>query len=131
MYNTRSLEDVATLCKYSFLPFTISEWNKLDLKIQQPKTLFTFQNALIKIVRPIPKSTFNVHNPVGLKSLTNLRLGLSHSNQHKFSHSFQDCLNRLCSCSLEIESVSHFFLHCHYYSQIRSTLLNELVKSGI
>ena len=29
-------------------------------------------------------------------------------------------------CSLEVESVSHFFLHCHYYSNIGSTLLNEL-----
>ena len=86
----------------------------------------TFQNALIKIGRPIPKPIYNVHNPVGLKLLTRLRLGLSHLNQHKFNHNFQDCLNPLCSCSLEVESVSHFFLHCHYYSNIRSTLLNEL-----
>lgn len=40
MYNTRSLEDVATVCrmnnifKYSFLPSTILECNKLDLKIR-------------------------------------------------------------------------------------------------
>ena len=112
--------------KYSFFPSTISEWNKLDLKIRQSKTLLTFRNALIKIGRPIPKPIYNVHNPVGLKLLTRLRLGLSHLNQHKFSHNFQDCLNPLCSCSLEVESISHFYLHCHYYSNIRSTLLNEL-----
>ena len=86
----------------------------------------TFQNALIKIGRPIPKPIYNVHNPVGLKLLLRLRLGLSYLNQHKFNHNFQDCLNQLCSCSLEVAFVSHFFLHCHYYSNIHSTLYNEL-----
>ena len=89
-YKTRSLEDVATLYsrtdifKYSFFPSTISEWNKLDLKIRQSKTLLTFPIALIKIGRPIPKPIYNAHNPVGSKWLTRLRLGLSHLNQHKF-----------------------------------------------
>ena len=73
MHNTRSLEDVAILCsrtdifKYSFFPSALPEWNKLDLKIQQSKTLLTFRNALIKIGRPITKPIYNVHNPVGLK----------------------------------------------------------------
>ena len=91
----------------------------------------TFRNALIKIERTIPEPIHNVYNPVALKLLTKLRLGLSHLNQHKFNHNFQDCLNPLCSCSLEVESVSHFFLHCHYYSSIRSTLLNELQSIDI
>ena len=137
MYSTRSAEDVAMLhsrtdiFKYSFFPSTQSEWNKLDLKTRQSKTLLTFRNALIKIGRPIPKPIYNVHNPVRLKLLTRLRLGLSHLNQHKFNHNFQDCLNPLCSCSLKLESVCHFFLHCHYYSSIRSTLLNELQSTDI
>ena len=32
----------------------------------------------------------------------------------------------LRTCSLEIESTSHFFPHCDHYNNIRSTLLNEL-----
>ena len=137
MYNTRSLEDVATLYsradifKYSFFLSTISEWNKLDLKIQQSKALLTLRNALIKIGRPIPKPIHNVHNPLGLKLLTRLRIGLNHLNQHKFNYNFQDCLNLLSSCSLEVESLSHFFLYCHYCSNIRSTLLNELQSIDI
>ena len=132
MYNTHSFEDVATLyCrsdifKYSFLPSTTTEWNKLDLKIWQSKTLLTFRNTLIKIEKPIPKLIYNVHNPVGLKLLTRLKLALSHLNQYKFNHNFRDFLNPFCSFSLEVESVSHFFFHCHYYSNIRSTLLNKL-----
>ena len=132
MYNTRSLEDVATLnnrtdiFKYSFSPFTLLEWNKLDLKIQQSKTLLTFWNAPIKIGRPISKLVYYVHNHLCLKLFAWLRLGLSHLIQHKFNHNFQDCLNPLCSCSLVVASVSHFLLHCQYYSNICSTLLNEL-----
>ena len=91
----------------------------------------TFQNALTKSGKPIPKPIYNVHNPVGLKLLTRLRLGLSHLNQLKFNHNFQDCSNPLCSCSLKVKSVSHFFLHCHYYSNICSALLNELQSIDI
>ena len=32
----------------------------------------------------------------------------------------------ICTCSLEIESLSHFFLHCHYFTSIYSTLFIEL-----
>ena len=59
MYNTRSLEDVATvysmtnMFKYSFFPSTILEWNKLDLKKRKSNILLTLRNALIKAVKPI------------------------------------------------------------------------------
>ena len=76
-------------------------------------------------------SEFIMFITVGLKLHTRLRLGLSYLNQHKFNHNFQDCLNPLPSCSSEVESVSYFFLHCHYYSNIRLTLLNELQSIDI
>ena len=93
--------------------------------------MLTFRNALIKIGTPIPMPVYNAHNPFGLKLLTRLRIGVSHLNQRKFNHNFQDCLNPLCSSRLEVESISHFFLHCHYYSNISSTLLNELQPTEI
>ena len=61
-----------------------------------------------------------------LKLFTRLRLGLSHLNEHIFNHYFQSYINPLCSCSLEIESITHFLLHCHHLSTIRSTLLNSI-----
>ena len=64
---------------------------------------------------------------MGIKFLTRLRLGFSHLNEHKFKHNFHDCLNPLCSCSLEVESTTQFFLHCKYYNDIRKTLL-DIVK---
>ena len=132
LQNTHFLEDVTLFYsrtdafKYSFSPSTILEWNKLERKIRQSSTLLTFRNSLLKIGRPVPKPVYNIHNPNSLKLLTRLRLGLSHLNEHKFNHNFKDCVNPLCSCSLEVESVSHFFLHCHYFTVIRKTLFHEL-----
>ena len=42
---------------------------------------------------------------------------------------FQKCLIKdwfVNSCTLQVEPVSHFFLHCHYFTDIRKTLFNEL-----
>ena len=63
---------------------------------------------------------------MGLKLLTRLRLGLSHLSDHRFNHNFENCLNPLCTCSLEVESTTNFFLHCHYFNAIRITLNNSL-----
>ena len=98
----------------------------MERKIRQSSTLLTFRNSLLKIGRPVPKPVYNIHNPNGINLLTRLRLGLSHLNEHKFNHNFKDWTNPLCSCSLEVESVSHFFLHCHYFTDIRKILIHEL-----
>ena len=80
----------------------------------------------MKIGRPMQNSIYNIHDPVGIKYLTRLRLGLSHLNEHKFRHNFQDCLNPLRSCSLEVETTNHYFLHCHHYNDIRKSLLDTV-----
>ena len=49
---------------------------------------------------------YKIHDPIGLKLLTRMRVNLSHLREHKFRHNFLDTLNSLCSCSLEIESLS-------------------------
>ena len=61
----------------------------------------------------------------GLKFMTRVRHRLSYLDEHKFNHNFKDFVNLLCSCSLEIDSVSHFFLHCYYFTDIRKTIFNE------
>ena len=69
---------------------------------------------------------FNILNPVGIKLLTRLRLGWSHLNEHRFNHKFQNCTSPKCICSFENESRTHFFLHCHFYIPIRTTLFDNL-----
>ena len=136
-YNTPSSEDVTTsyyrtdVFKYSYFVYTILEWNKLDMQIRRSESFLPFKNSLLKIDQPTAKPTYNIHNPVGLKFLTRLRLGLSHLNENKYKHNFQDCVNLLCSYSVKIESLSHFFLHCHHLANIRATLLGDLQSADI
>ena len=73
---------------------------------------------------------YNIFDPIGLKLSTCLRFGVSHLNEPKFCHNFQDCLNPLCSCSLEIEDTSHYLLHCQHFSNHCYDLMSS-VKSII
>ena len=54
-------------------------------------------------MRPCPNSIFDNHNPLGIKFLTKLHLGLSKLHKYKFRHYFQDNLNPLCECGKDIE----------------------------
>ena len=74
---------------------------------------------------------YNIHDPLGIHLLPRLRLGLSQLNEHIFSYNFDNCINSLCTCTLEIKSTTHFFLHCHFYWNIRKTLLDDLTEINI
>ena len=62
-----------------------------------------------------------------------MKLGLSHLADHKFRHNFQDCLKPICSCGQEIETASHFHLHCLNYRCARKTCFEKinLIDSNI
>ena len=111
--------------KYSYFPYCIKEWNKIDI-ITRNLSFTKFRNILLKSIRPKLRSVFDLHNPNGIKHLTRLRLGLSHLREHKFKHNFQDSINPLCSCGGDIETTEHFFLHCQNFNHLRPTLLNSL-----
>ena len=100
----------------------------LDLNIRNSESISIFKSKLLSFIRPVQTNIYNIFDPKGLTFLTRLRLGLSHLNEHRFRHNFQDCLNPLCSCSLEIEGTSHYLLHCHYFSHHRVVFMNS-VKS--
>ena len=54
---------------------------------------------------------------------------MSHLREQKFKHNFQDCLNQISSCGLDIESASHFLLHCPTFNDERYTILSTLNKT--
>ena len=85
-----------------------------------------FKKRILNLIRPKSNETNRIHNPTGLKSLTRIRLGLGHLNDHKFNHNFRDCINLLCSCSLNVKNNVHFFLHCHHFSLQKQTLMNSI-----
>ena len=80
----------------------------------------------MSFIRPEANSVFNCNSLKGLKFITKLRLRLSHLREHQFKHSFQDSINPLCSCSLDVESTIHYFLHCPLFTIERHTLLNTI-----
>ena len=112
--------------KNSFFPSTIIEWNNLDPNLRNSDTYGTFKNVILKFIRPSPDSVFECHNLQGIKFLTRHHLGLSNLREHKFKHSFQDSLNPLFNCGAEVESTSHYLLHCPIYSNDRSSLLSAI-----
>ena len=73
------------------------------------------KQSLLKFIRTIPNRVFGIADIYGIKLLTRLHVGLSHLREHTFRHNFQDTINLLCSCSLETESTSHFFLRCQNF----------------
>ena len=108
--------------KYSFFPSTLKDWFNLDASIRNSESIAIFQSRLLSLIRPSQSNVYNIFDPIGLKLLTRLRLGFSHLNEHKFRHNFQDSLNPLCLCSLEIEDTIHYLLHCQYFLSIVLTL---------
>ena len=114
--------------KNSFFPSIVIEWNKLDLNIRNSERLTSFKVKILKFIRPSENSIFLCNNPKGIQSLTRLRLGLSHLQDHKFNHNFQDTLNPICTCCEDIETSCHYLFHCSLYTNERPTFLNVIQR---
>ena len=119
--------------KNSFFPEVIAKWNNRDISIGNSSSCHISKNLILKFIRPEPNRISSTQNFEGLKLLTRMRLGLSHLADHKFRHNFQDCLNPICSCGQEIETTSHFLLHCLNYRCARKTFFEKinLIDSNI
>ena len=113
LYNTWNSRNITTYScrtdafKYSFFPWTINEWNKLNFNIRT-SSFNIFRANLINIIRPIPNSIFGIFNQLGIMLITKLQLGLSHLNKHRFNHNFNNCINPLCTCSQESHQFTIF-----------------------
>ena len=57
------------LFQNSFLPFTISEWNKLDSDVRNVETYSLFGKNLLASIRPIENSIYSIYDPLGIKLL--------------------------------------------------------------
>ena len=131
-YLTRNSDNISQIrtkhsfFKNSFFPSTINEWSNLDPDICNSESVGYFKSKILKFTRPKPNSIYNCHNPKGIGLITRLRLGLSHLHKHKFKHSSQDCLNSLCLCENDVETSSHFLLHCPTYSKEIMSFLNKI-----
>ena len=90
---------------------------------------FRFSKFITEIYKTYSQQ-LNVSDSLKIKLLTRLRLGFSYLIEHEFNQNSQDTVNPLCSCSLESESTSHFFLCCQKIKHLCKCLMNELIKIG-
>ena len=113
--------------KSSFYPYCLSEWNKLEPEFKTCTLSFRFQEKapIDNPPRPPPpaKSVFGIYDPIGLSLLTQLRVGLSKLNFHKFNHNFRDTINPMCPTSDVVEDTEDFLLLCPSFDDERRDLL--------
>ena len=95
-------------------------------KYTQLRKFFCLQEKVFENISPSGNSVFRCHNPKGIKLLTRLRLGISHLRGNKFKHGFLNSLKPICSCCQNIETSTHFLLHCSNCFSERSTFLNSI-----
>ena len=117
--------------KNSFFSSAITEWNKLDCYIRNADSFKVFKKLLLSFIRPIPNSIYNMHNPLGVKYLTTLRIGFSHLKEHIFKHNFQDSVDLMCSCSSGIETTIHFFFHCTNFNIQRQIFFDKIATIDV
>ena len=82
-----------------------------------------FKKNVFSIIRPPAKSVYGIHDLKGVAYLTQLRVGMSKLNCHKFKHNFKDTNNPMCQVNDGIEDTEHFFLLCNSFQEQRHTLL--------
>ena len=110
--------------KNSFFPNVMHEWDKLDKKIKGATSFSLFKTSVLKMDRRHDNSTNKIHNLIGIRLVTRLRLGLSHFNEWKCRHNFIDCMNRLCSFSINLKTMMlNLFLLCHNSLNIKNYLI--------
>ena len=90
-------------------------------------TLEEFRSHLHALYRPLPKETYRIHDPEGLRYLLQLRVGLSPLRYHKKQHHFLDTPSDRCLCNTGSETVEHFLFRCPFYASKRLVLAQTVV----
>ena len=103
----------------SFFPDAITTWNNILSSFQHLPSFLGLKNHLISLFRPQMKDTFVIHDPINLRHLFQLRLGLSQLKHHRKQHNFVDTPLDKCICNTGVEDTAHFLLICPFYSTHR------------
>ena len=110
-----TIQGTALFCAFGLVSVCLSIYHSSNyfLKICCSSSIFLFTHL-----------DWNILSESQFQSIT--QWSLEHLHKQKFKHSFQDCLNPLCLCSNEIETCTHYLLHCPTYINERMTLLNKI-----
>ena len=110
----------------SFYPDGIRCWNRIGQLLRNAPNRQQFKCRILAGYRSTPKSIFGIHDPLGIKRLFQLRVGLSPLLEHKKKHNFLDTPSNICTTCKSPENTEHFFLHCARFTEARYTFLNTI-----
>ena len=71
-------------------------------------TFTSLRSHLLSLIRPRIKSTFGIHDALGLRYLFQLRVNLSPLRNYKRRDNFSDTSSETCECNLGIEDILHY-----------------------
>ena len=127
---THIQEIVCTTTKYqnSFFPDAIRSWNDIGNDFCSSRSLGIFKTNLLNLVRPILRPVYGIHDPIGVKLLFQLRVGLSPLKFHKKCHNFVDTPNDWCDCHCAPENTSHYLLSCNHHDIARHDLRDSVMR---
>ena len=111
--------------KNSFFPDAIISWNNIITNYQNVPSFTQLKEHILPLIRPKAKSTFGVHDPLGLQFLFHLRVDLSPLRNHKRRYNFAD--SGICECNQDIENTSHFLFECLRYTTRRANLAVKVI----
>ena len=105
--------------KTSFFPHISGLWNSLPKNVQC-KNIEDFKTHTKKEMKPPRHKHFSRGDKLGNSLLTQIRVGRSYLNEHKFTIGHSESPE--CLCHFKTESPQHYFLDCFLYLPERQTL---------
>ena len=118
-YNYQTFPPILKTFSDSFFPYFTKKWNELPTNLKFETDIQQFKENLKIHVKPKRHRHFNRGSKRGNSLLTQLRVGRSQLNAHRFGLGLSET-NR-CLCDRE-ETVSHFLNHCFLFQEERHAL---------
>ena len=111
----------------SFFPDGITSWNNVITHFKTIPSINILKDHILSLIRPGKKHYYGIYDPIGLRHLFQLRVGLSSLKYHKKRHNFADTPSDKCSCNHGIEDSNHFLFLCPFYLTQRANLMTRFV----
>ena len=112
--------------KNIFFPDAIIFWNTIITNFQNVPSFTSLKAHILSLIRPKAKSTFGLHDPLGLRFLFQLRVDLSPLRNHKRRYNLADTPSGICN--QDIEDTSHFLFECPRYATERANLAVKVIE---
>ena len=109
----------------SFFPDAITSWNNIITHFDNIPSINILKDHLLSLIRPKKKNIFGIYDSLGLRYLTQLRVGLSFLRYHKKCHNFIDTPSDKCLCTHGVEDTNHFLFSCPFFA---ATLASSLIQ---